>query len=883
MAFLNPSILNKSEFKVTNEDNGDLAADATESSLLLTAECSANVQSVEVQNPVTKTWAKSTDLIAGGDSDCADDGKIFFSIPLSHAAPAMATEGGDFRQPFQIRWSVKNQDGEVSFYYKTLSALFRAPTVTATSGVIGPHQVSGGYTVSGTCSQTPGVIEISGVFEDVHSVSCVGGIYSATAALKSPLSSGPVTFKVKHASTASSHAYAEVQMTVNVDLDAPELHITTPVAGAVLTDLDYSTGTSFLVQGTCSEDLMPVEIKVNGVLTETFTCTVAKSFSGEVVLPEGVSTLTAYQSDAVGNESSVDITVTKDTSGPGDFTITGVQSTVDDSTIDNLLKGSILRVDFSSSADAASYDVQVRDTGGAVVCPTQNVSTGYAVFSSCILTNGISYKIFATAKDSLNRPTAALNNGFSFLVQLPMPQITSLYGDLSNVTYRAGEDIALYMQFSRPVVITGSPQMILNTGRVLSFSSSSFLAGSGNTIVKMNYVPDPGIDISPLDVTSVTLNGGTIRDQANNTNADLALPTLTANRLSARNIGIDSLNPGDVSGINITAIPARIDITPTIAFTPPADPDPLTYWLKVSRHSDGLQILGWTQVATTSTGLSLGAAVEPGVTYRVEIQVRDPYGNTSGIVSQSYISTACPTNFAYIYNPAIEADPFCVARFEAKVSAATPQFVASGDPVSANLMQAVPGCTSLGAGYSLITNSKWNAVANLIANQAGNWTNGVVGTTGLLHRGNNQVISISSVLESDPCWPISDLVLCESNGNRRKHVLPHNQSIWDFSGNAAEIVYDTDASIYNPNLDYVSTLAAGFVKTKYGTTMTCTYPTGIDHCGFGKIDLSVSASAIWRGGSSVGASESVGVFSALRSGDSATAIMGSGFRCIYEL
>lgn len=883
MAFLNPSILNKSEFKITNETNGDLLPDANESSIQLEAECSANIQYVEIQNPDTKVWTKSTDLIAGGDANCADDSKISFSIPSSYAAPFMPSVPGDFRQPFQIRWAVENHEGEISVYYKTLNVLFKAPEVSATSSLIGPNQVASGYTVSGTCSKQAGFVEITDVFETKQTVTCDSGTYSLNATLKSSIASGLLTYKVKHTASATSRAYAEIEKTVTADFTPPEIHIITPAAGAILTDADYSTGTSFAIEGTCSEDLMPVNVKVNGILSTSFTCSATKDFSGDIVLPEGASDIQVQQTDAVGNETSVTVSVTKDTSGPGDFTITGVQSTADDNTIDNLLTGTVLRVDFSNSTDAVSYDVQIKDTAGAVICPSQNVTTGYAIFSSCTLTNGVAYKVYATAKDNLNRVTTALNNAYSFTVQLPVPAIAKVYSDVTSITYISGQNIVLNIQFSRSVTITGSPKVSLNTGENVVFTSAAIVSGTDSKVVRFTYVPGMNIDVNPLEVTSVTLNGGSIKDSINGLDANLVLPTEASNRLAAWNLGIDTLAPASATGLSITAVPKRIDITPSITFTPPADPDALTYWMKISRQSDNLQIMGWSQVASSTSGLPLNAAlVEPGVQYRVEVQVKDPFSNASGITQGYFVSTACPTNFAYVYNPTFITQPFCVARYEAKGASHAPQFVSSGLPVNANIMQATQGCNNLGAGYSLISNTHWNAVADLIAKRPDNWTNFAVGS-GVLHRGNNQIIALSEVVESDPCYPQSNASVCASTGNKRKHILPFNQSVWDMAGNALEPVSDAD-SVSPATLEYVSALAIGSVKTKYGTTQSCDLPGSPEYCGFGKVDLSVtSVSAIWRGGSSVTTSaKAIGVFSTLRYGDAMTLSSDSGFRCVYE-
>nr|WP_295900609.1 Ig-like domain-containing protein [uncultured Bdellovibrio sp.] len=897
IGFLSKSIQGKTEFSIDNViGEGDMLPDAAESSIVMEVSCSKNVSMVEVQNPVSKEWKKVTDFVAGTVFDCSATGKVSLSLPLEHVAPYVApTSSGDRRQDFQIRWFVKNLEGETSVYYRTLSAFFQSPAVTLTAGDVNIAAANAGYTVNGTCSVDGGIVYLTGPFADTQA-DCGSGHYSVQVNVNSNQASGAVAVHAKHQKGTQSRTYAESEKSVNIDMQAPALSFSNPTEGKVFSSADVMSSQAIHIEGACSETMMPVQIFLNDSKVVETTCSAAMSFAADVVVPEGAFQIKAKQTDSSGNlgESAV-VNLQKDTTPPGAFSITGVRSQgVEDSTIDNILTAMNLRVDLGSATDAVSYEVFVKDsTGATTICPVQSNSTSYVIFSSCALQNNTTYKVYAQAKDSLGNVRVTENNGFSFTTQFPVPTITKIYSDVaSNATYKAGQSVPVYIEFSRAISFSGAPTITLNSGATVS--SPSLVNGAGGaTTLRFSYVVGAGQDARPLALISVAVSGGQIYDANNSAaiaNLNFTDTGSDPNFLKSRNIKIDAKSPGPVTSLSLGPVPARVSDSPTVSFGFPTDPDPLSAWIRIVRVSDSVEMVSWGQ-AGSGAYFNMSGNASLGTTYRVEVKLKDPVGNESTVTSVQFNSFSCPIDFTYVFNPAgAIASPFCVGRFEAKGSTSAPQFVASGSPiVGISQMVAIGSCTGKGTGYDLISNQEWNTVADLIRQRPENWTGGVV-ESGILHRGNMAVSSGPvAAVTGDPCSP-ADATLCANSAARRVSYLPYAQEIWDFAGNAWEVAKDIDSTGYLPNYGFVVDLAStDLIRQRYGTTLSCGSSAAVERCGYGYLDFASAGPVIWRGGAAYNSitapsdgGNRVGVFAAKRTLDAAQTLMNGGYRCVFH-
>ncbi len=103
----------------------------------------------------------------------------------------------------------------------------------------------------------------------------------------------------------------------------------------------------------------------------------------------------------------------------------------------------------------------------------------------------------------------------------------------SNGTYKENDPIAITVQFSSNVNVTGSPTLLLETGT--TDHTASYSSGSGSNILTFNYTVQNGdvsADLDYVNTNSLSLNGGTIVGAVGD--ADLTLPEPgAANSLAA--------------------------------------------------------------------------------------------------------------------------------------------------------------------------------------------------------------------------------------------------------------------------------------------------------------------------------------------------------------
>ena len=122
--------------------------------------------------------------------------------------------------------------------------------------------------------------------------------------------------------------------------------------------------------------------------------------------------------------------------------------------------------------------------------------------------------LIADANQTANN-TASLNDETT-------PTVLEVTSNATNGTFKAGDNINVYVQYSEEVLVTGTPQLELETGttdRTISYVDRSV------STLRFVYTVQAGDASADLDVTSSTalsLNGGTIKDAAGN-NASLTV------------------------------------------------------------------------------------------------------------------------------------------------------------------------------------------------------------------------------------------------------------------------------------------------------------------------------------------------------------------------
>jgi len=109
--------------------------------------------------------------------------------------------------------------------------------------------------------------------------------------------------------------------------------------------------------------------------------------------------------------------------------------------------------------------------------------------------------------------------------------------------YRSGETLTFSLVFSERVVVTGTPQLGLTVGSTTR--QADYVGGSGSDTLTFRYTIQAG-DHAPsgIDVNGLTLNGGTLTDQAGNA------ASLTANGASSARV---DMAPPVVTSVSVPA------------------------------------------------------------------------------------------------------------------------------------------------------------------------------------------------------------------------------------------------------------------------------------------------------------------------------------------
>lgn len=241
------------------------------------------------------------------------------------------------------------------------------------------------------------------------------------------------------------------------------------------------------------------------------------------------------------------------------------------------------------------------------------------------------------------------------------------------------------------------------------------------------------------------------------------------------------------------------------------------YELQVGTSPGGGDLQGWTAVGA-ATEAALGVALRAERWHWVSVRAVDAAGNASlPATGPGFLS--CPTHYAFM--PADETDgvpAFCVSRFEMRAAGR-----ADGDGPyrSSDVAEARPDgtpwarlsttearaeCDALGAGHQLLSNRQWQAIAHGITATADNWSGGAVGV-GAVPRGHTDGLPARALAADpdDPCFGTGNDRCADPThadfSQRRTHVLPSGDVLWDFAGNLWEQV---DGSAGGPDTLWVS-------------------------------------------------------------------------------
>jgi hypothetical protein len=418
--------------------------------------------------------------------------------------------------------------------------------------------VGGTWTINVTGPLAASGYSISATAENVDGVSPESGILTLTIKTSSSTVSNVTSNKADGSYTVGEVIDVRVVFNENVHVTGtPQITLET---GATDRVVDYSSGSAsttlifnYTVQaGDLSADLDYVAINSLALNGGTIRDVAGNNATLTLAAPGAAGSLAANKAlviDAkppvVTNVSSnkangsykagevIDIRITFDET----VNVTGTpQITLETGTTDRV-------VDYSSGTGSNTlvfnYTVQAGD---------QSNDLDYTTTGALALNGGtIRDALLNNATLTLPTPGAAgsLGANKNIIIDTQAPTVSSVTSNKTNGSYKAGEVIDIRVVFTETVVVTGTPQITLETGttdQVVNYTS-----GSGSNTLVFNYTVQTGDVSGDLDYVasnSLALNGGTIRDAATN-DATLTLPAPGAtNSLGDnKNIVIDTQAP----------------------------------------------------------------------------------------------------------------------------------------------------------------------------------------------------------------------------------------------------------------------------------------------------------------------------------------------------
>ena len=238
---------------------------------------------------------------------------------------------------------------------------------------------------------------------------------------------------------------------------------------------------------------------------------------------------------------------------PTNFTTVPVVSARDGNNIVDTGYSTSISINEVNGAGSATMTA-TGDTDGSSSLVTITPSSGVATFTSMQINytaSGGSSENFNLQASSGGLPTVN-SSQLTGVVDSTPPTVSSVSASSANGSYKLGDVLAVTVNFSEVVTVTGTPQLTLETGttdRTINYSS-----GSGTSTLTFTYTVQAGDVSSDLDyvtTNSLSLNGGTINDGAGNAaSLTLATPGL-ANSLGANKaLVIDGAVP-TVSSVSV--------------------------------------------------------------------------------------------------------------------------------------------------------------------------------------------------------------------------------------------------------------------------------------------------------------------------------------------
>jgi hypothetical protein len=324
-------------------------------------------------------------------------------------------------------------------------------------------------------------------------------------------------------------------------------------------------------------------------------------------------------------------------------------------------------------------------------------------------------------------------NGLSAFVQ-------NVGGKTANGSYRLGSVIEIWITFSEPVVVTGTPKLQLETGA--TDQEATYVSGSGTSSLLFQLTVGATATTNDLDYASTSaliLNSGTIKNAAGE-NATLTLAAPNASGSLAANSQIRLDNTSAVMTLSATANSFSSN---QISFVLQSDEVLDCSSISTSNGVDfvfgnfstvsAVTSSGNNCIVTVQTNVATGSSAQFSLSPTVSFSVNDLAGNATTTLSQTVTVTVTIAAPAPTPTPTVTPEP--VSGFNAWiVTAGTNNWVRPGQSFQLVISLTCNEAMSLNSSpyypsmYYLVNSSPWlngyvsSAPALSIDRKTATWT-----------------------------------------------------------------------------------------------------------------------------------------------------------------
>ena len=177
-----------------------------------------------------------------------------------------------------------------------------------------------------------------------------------------------------------------------------------------------------------------------------------------------------------------------------------------------------------------------------------NSDLDYNSNSALVLNNGVIQDL-AGNNVALTLPsvgeTGSLSANKSLVIDGVFARVDSVSAITANGYYKAGDTLDITVHFDENVNVTGTPQLVLETGS--NDATIYYSSGSGASTLSFRYITEEGhlnTDLGYVNTSSLSLNNGLIRDLAgNDATLTLAEPSATGSLSGNKSLVVDAISP----------------------------------------------------------------------------------------------------------------------------------------------------------------------------------------------------------------------------------------------------------------------------------------------------------------------------------------------------